>query len=304
MVDIRRAYSGGVPLNPLHLKYFSDAVRAKSVSLAAEKNFVSQSAVSQAIRKLETWAGFPLVHHRKNSFIPTRAGELLAKKGSELFIKQQEVEAFARSIEQGESGLLHFGCMHSLALTLLPDVIESFHAKLPNVEISFVLADGGRLREEVLRGEIDFAIVLDNDDFSAFQRVSLFHGEYGVFEAQTTPDDASFLLSRHRPEALSFLKAYQTFYGKKPPLGMEVASWQVIANLAERGLGRAYIPDYIAFSRPELRRVHYPFPPVLYEMLAIFYPGDPLPPYYDLFLQTLSKTLQQFGSSPSKVHQQ
>jgi LysR family transcriptional regulator, carnitine catabolism transcriptional activator len=44
-------------INLMHLKFFCDAVTFSSISEAAKRNYVTQSAVSQAIAKLEQILG-------------------------------------------------------------------------------------------------------------------------------------------------------------------------------------------------------------------------------------------------------
>ena len=60
------------------LRYFQSVVRLNSFSEAAEKNFISQSAISQQIQALERELGFP---ERKNrTFALTPAGEYVYQK--------------------------------------------------------------------------------------------------------------------------------------------------------------------------------------------------------------------------------
>ena len=53
---------------PLYLKYFIDAAESNSVSESAKKNFVTQSCVSQGIKKLEQTLKVDLTMHLRNRF--------------------------------------------------------------------------------------------------------------------------------------------------------------------------------------------------------------------------------------------
>lgn len=61
-----------------HLAAFEAAARHGSFTRAAAELNVSQPAVSQSIRKLETAIGVPLFHRRHRSLALTTAGEMLA----------------------------------------------------------------------------------------------------------------------------------------------------------------------------------------------------------------------------------
>lgn len=54
--------------NSTFLRYFLSAAQFKSISKAAKENFVSQSAISQAINKLETALSKQLITHEQNRF--------------------------------------------------------------------------------------------------------------------------------------------------------------------------------------------------------------------------------------------
>lgn len=55
-------------LNLNNLRYFYDAAEAEGISEAARRNFVTQSAVSQGIQKLEMALGISLITHQRNCF--------------------------------------------------------------------------------------------------------------------------------------------------------------------------------------------------------------------------------------------
>jgi DNA-binding transcriptional LysR family regulator len=57
-----------------HLLYFRDAANLGSVAAAARKNFVTPSAVSQAIKNLESTFSVKLLGHNKRTFVLTDEG--------------------------------------------------------------------------------------------------------------------------------------------------------------------------------------------------------------------------------------
>ena len=62
------------------IKFFVSIVDENSFTQAAEKNFVSQSAVSQAINSLESELGVKLIERKNRSFKVTTAGEYFYRK--------------------------------------------------------------------------------------------------------------------------------------------------------------------------------------------------------------------------------
>lgn len=66
--------------NLRHLRAFSEVASANSISAASERIFLSQSAITQAIGKLESRVGTKLFLRRHNGMFLTDAGELLVKR--------------------------------------------------------------------------------------------------------------------------------------------------------------------------------------------------------------------------------
>ena len=66
--------------NLRHLRAFSEVARSHSISTAAGRIFLSQSAVTQAIGKLEARLGISLFVRRHNGMYLTDSGELLVHR--------------------------------------------------------------------------------------------------------------------------------------------------------------------------------------------------------------------------------
>ena len=106
--------------NITFLRYFFSAGQAKSISKAAKENFVSQSAISQAISKLEMALGKQLITHEKNRFQLTTDGLILLEKCKQIFTVFSEIEDAFNETDGVFKGKLSFACTHSFALSLLP----------------------------------------------------------------------------------------------------------------------------------------------------------------------------------------
>ena len=74
------------------LKVFCDLAETGSFSLAASKNFITQSAVSQQIRGLEERYGRELVERSKGNVRLTQAGKVLYEAGKDIVQKYREIE--------------------------------------------------------------------------------------------------------------------------------------------------------------------------------------------------------------------
>ena len=62
------------------MQYFVSIVEENSFTEAAEKNFISQSAISQAMNSLEDDLGVKLIERKNRSFQVTTSGDYFYRK--------------------------------------------------------------------------------------------------------------------------------------------------------------------------------------------------------------------------------
>jgi DNA-binding transcriptional LysR family regulator len=256
-------------LNLIYLKYFCDAVRFSSISVAAKINHVSQSAVSQGINKLEQRLQCLLISHQPNRFKVTEEGKQLFTHAKQVFKAIESTEDFLAK----DGGRITFGCTHSFALSCLPYYLKLASRQFPNLRINFRLGQYYTITDWIKKGTIDFGILLDNDDLSSYERHVIRQGTYRLYVSKKVKDPAAlpFLLdSEERIETNLLKTSYKAMHGKELPVLMEVSSWSVISRLAEEGLGIGLFPDYIAHEKRDLKPVFPELNPMNYTLYALF----------------------------------
>jgi DNA-binding transcriptional LysR family regulator len=80
------------------LKVFCDLVESGSFSQSALRNFITQSAVSQQIRSLESRFNTPLLVRQGRSVYPTEAGRILYEGAREILDRLERVDLQLRSM--------------------------------------------------------------------------------------------------------------------------------------------------------------------------------------------------------------
>jgi len=258
-----------LPLNLIYLKYFCDAAKSGSISASAKLNFVSQSAVSQGIAKLEQGLGKSLITHQPNRFKLTFEGELIVQHAQAIFRKISELETSLEDTQ--ERGKMEFACMHSFALAVLPMHLKKFISLKPQIKVTFRLGNTDIIKDLIKKNLVDFGIVLDNEDLSGFDCYPLFSGFYHLYQSNALDSaPASFLLSEERIETKRLKKSYTKKFGAEMPILMEISSWEVIASLTEAGVGIGFFPDYVASRRKNLLVSPLDLDPVPYTIYAVF----------------------------------
>lgn len=252
-------------MNINHLKYFVDAARSGDLSKAARMNFVTQSAVSRAISKLEEDLEVELVIHRQNCFQLTEAGEAVRDYSVSIFESLGRLKDIATDFGRGLRGPLRVGCNEAIASKLIGPLLPKIATRYPDIRPSISLGNTDHVQKQIDQGEIDFGIVMDDGEVGKLYTTRrLYSGTFVVVKSPTFAGGDikdHLIVSRTKTGGLSdrYLREYKKAYGETISPKMVVASWQVIMDLAIKNCGYALIPlflckDEIAGNRLEIFR--------------------------------------------------
>ncbi|OZI74840.1 LysR family transcriptional regulator [Bordetella genomosp. 12] len=99
-------------------------VEAASVSGAARLLGISQAAVSQRIKQLETDLSVELLDRSTRPARPTSAGDLLFDHAARLLEQAGNLSESVRNLSRAKRNIVRFGCVDSFAGTLGPTLIR------------------------------------------------------------------------------------------------------------------------------------------------------------------------------------
>src|SRR5215204_4646361 len=139
------------------LKIFCDLVETKSFSQAAERNFVTQSAVSQQVRGLEGRFKRRLlerVRGRRELHL-TQEGEAFYEASREVLQAFGRLEESMRSLSGTVGGTVRVATVYSVGLHELPPVVREFMALYPRAKIDIEYSRTTRGVRDVLSGAVD-----------------------------------------------------------------------------------------------------------------------------------------------------
>jgi DNA-binding transcriptional LysR family regulator len=128
-----------------------------SMTAAANARHLTQSAVSQQIKRLEAMLGTALFERDRRGLKLTRSAERLLAKGRKLLALNDDIWA---ELGDGDiKGKVRLGLPYDLVGTCIAPVIKAFVSAHPQVEISLTCAASPDLIASLDAGEIDLAIV-------------------------------------------------------------------------------------------------------------------------------------------------
>ncbi|MGH7963747.1 MAG: LysR family transcriptional regulator [Candidatus Binatia bacterium] len=141
------------------LKVFCDLAESGSFSLAASKNFITQSAVSQQVRSLEDRYGRELVERSKGHVRLTQAGDVLYQASKEIIQKYKEIEDALQTLSRSVTGMVRVATVYSVGLYELSSPLKRYLRTFPEVTVHLEYTRANKIYEDVSRGDVDLGIV-------------------------------------------------------------------------------------------------------------------------------------------------
>jgi DNA-binding transcriptional LysR family regulator len=142
-------------INVQQLISFYFVATERSFSVASEKLFITQPAVTQQIKGLEGQFGVKLVNVKRKRVHLTKAGERLASYSEEIINHVMMAENFLKSYRVSN---LHIGVATTLTLYLTP-IIDTFKELFSSVRVSVREAPSLTLIEDLLDFKFDICLV-------------------------------------------------------------------------------------------------------------------------------------------------
>ena len=143
------------------LKVFCDLVEMESFSLAAERNFVTQSAVSQQIRTLEEKFKRRLLERvrGRREVKLTAAGEVFYRESKNVLESFDQLNESMRGLVGKIGGTVKVATVYSIGLHELPPKVREFMSKFPAAKIDLEYSRTTRVVRDVMEGVVELGIV-------------------------------------------------------------------------------------------------------------------------------------------------
>lgn len=145
------------------LKYFCLACEKKSITKAADMLFVSQPAVSAAIKELEKEYGLKLLERQYKGFQLTEQGKEFQEKAAALL---NEVDRFSRQAHElaEKKNSIVLGLTRSTGSLVYAEVFPFFVQENSNVQVITKPASSREIIEALKNHQVDVAIMPEYED--------------------------------------------------------------------------------------------------------------------------------------------
>jgi len=148
-------------LNLGRLKVLQEVASRGSFSAAAEALTYTQSAVSQAIARLEAETGATLLVRDRRGVRPTAAGATLVEHADAIFAQVEAAEAELAAVLGLRGGRLRVASFPSAGATLMPLAVATFRERHPDVALTLAEGEPEEIAPRLRGGEFDLALLFE-----------------------------------------------------------------------------------------------------------------------------------------------
>lgn len=140
------------------IQYFMAVAKCRHFTRAAERLFVSQSALSQQITKLESDLGVQLINRESHPIELTPAGEEFMQQSAHVLDCLDTLEQQMQKYRPEHKHTLHLGMITGLGRLPLTDLLSAFNTSHENICFSLMNSLSKDLCHRLIEGELDLAI--------------------------------------------------------------------------------------------------------------------------------------------------
>lgn len=161
-------------------KYIYTVYRLKSVSLAAQELFISQPALSRAIKKAETELGSPIFNRKTLPFSLTAEGKVYIEAIEKMLQIERETAEKVSDIRHTQGGTLCIATSTHLSFYAIPKVLKAFQKRYPQVDTHIIITDTNKLYEHLQNETADLIFISGETQSDGYCTVELFKENFVV----------------------------------------------------------------------------------------------------------------------------
>lgn len=141
------------------LRFIVAVAQERNFRRAAEKSFISQPALSLAIKKLEEELGLKIFERGRREIAITPIGQAIVEQAQRVLEEAERVREIAKQGKDQLAGTLRLGVIYSVGPYLLPGLIPSLKRAAPNMPLEVEENITANLDALLRNGKLDVIII-------------------------------------------------------------------------------------------------------------------------------------------------
>ncbi len=253
-------------MGPKDAVYIITIAEQKNLSKAAEQLFVSQSALSHALNRIEEDLGTRLFDRTRTPLSITDAGRIYVENARQILISEKNIRQQIREIIDSDRGTVTLGLTSLAQRCYLPLVFPFIRREFPHFQIILKTGTLSELEYMLDHDLIDFAIMVNADsnkynyvpvmDYTlllaapAGKNIGDIRGGTDISDIAKLPEipfetlaDEEFIIMTKGQQLYDIARGLFNSYNFIPRIVLECNSLETIHDLITQGCGLSFLPD-------------------------------------------------------------
>lgn len=245
-------------------RVFYTVAKCGSLTKAAEELYISQPAVSQAVKQLEGQLGTSLFNRTHRGMeLSSQGGKLIFKKVEEALSLLEGAENDLMELKTTATGTIRIGATDSIFSHILADKIVQFNEKYPAVKFDLITGTSLDTINQIKENKCDVGFInlpLEDKDVNCSGSVTHLSDifvagkKYSALKGRVVPlnelQNYPLLMIEVNTVARRALSRFTETLGIQLHPDIEVANWDLMIKFAISGMGVGCVPR--EYCREEL----------------------------------------------------
>lgn len=203
-------------MNLNRAQYILVILEEGSISAAARRLFISQAALSQAVRYVEEEVGLPVLERGRGEVKLTYAGERYVETVRQMLLLDRSFRNEIDEMKKEQSGQLRFGIPSQTGSKVIPSVFSVFQEAWPSIRLKITEKGSPELMRLIRQGELDLALIRTAIKEKGITYLQLQKSQMGVLAGkgsslyQNYPNGTEIDISQAAGEKFVFMKTGHT----------------------------------------------------------------------------------------------
>lgn len=243
-----------------HLIYFKQLAEELHYRKAAEKLFISQSALSQQIKQLEQLLQISLFDRTNKKVALSESGKSLYIDAIQVLNKVEVALTNLELIKIGNTGQLRIGFVASAMQSILPGLLKNFHTACPNIKFQLDELNNKEQLSALKNEELDLGFMRSNHVGPEYHIRSVYKETFSLVLPKNHPIDTETFVNMAQFKDEAFIlfpnDQSQLYYqqiinlcadqGFAPKIAHRSIHAPTIFKLVAYGMGISIVPSSLA----------------------------------------------------------
>ena len=247
---------GALPMDERDIQIFQSLMETRNVTKTAQALYMTQSAITKRLRKLEEELGSSLFLRSVRGLTPTPSADSILSEMDWLQVSLQRIKSLSQFAQGHVAGHLKFGVSVNYARYTLPPILKQYMTDYPGVRIDVATGQSLELFTRLQENRLSMAVLRGQFPWAGASLLLSREAVYAVTSRENWGRDLSNLPYIHRQSDKPFMSRIQRWkleqHIVESPMSIQVNDVSTCLSMISSGIGWSVLPEICLKDRKDL----------------------------------------------------